>query len=264
MATDACGSQSSCEWDVDVRNVNTVEVDLQLSPTVAAGPLNRCIEFTFYSSCAEPPVVVQKTVQFGLPYNLAGRANQVQLTIPSGQYYCATARDIKHTLTSRATMSVVGTKYNVKFVGDPNMGGNWLVGGNLDGNGVIDAVDEALMMAQYLQPVNPQTSCGSSGFHADINGDGLVNVNDLAFVQQNFLKTNAAPCCQGNTASVLDEGMPVVSLQELAAMGLGDLSAADINGNGLIDRNDMDLLIRQKHSETKKSPSRGGVDSQTR
>lgn len=255
-ATDTCGSESTCDWDVDVRNLNSVEVDLQLSPLLAAGPLSRCIEFAFYSSCTEAPVVVQKTVQFGLPLNLAGRADHVQLTIPPGQYYCATARDIKHSLASRATMEIVGTKYRLKFTGDPSLGGNWLLGGNLDGNGVIDAVDQALVMAQYLQSINPQSSCGSGGFHPDINGDGLVNVDDLAFVQRNFGKTDPAPCCPGNTASVVETPLEEISLDELSDMELGDLSAADINGDGLINRADMDLLMRREQPDTK-SGARG-------
>ncbi len=257
-ATNTCGSQRTCDWDVDVRNFNTVEVDLQLSSLVTAGPLSRCIEFSFYSSCSEPPVVVQKTVGFGLPFNLAGRADRVQLNIPPGQYYCATARDNKHTLASRASMSIVGTKYYVKFAGDPVLGGNWLIGGNLDGNGVIDAVDQALVMAQYLQSINPQSPCGASGFHPDINGDGLVNVDDLAFVQRNFLKTDAAPCCPGNTASAFEAGMEEISLEELSGMGLGDFSAADINGDGVVNRIDMDLLIRQERSDAKSNSRRGG------
>ncbi len=256
-ATDTCGSERTCQWDVEVRNFNTVEVDLQLSSLVTAGPLNRCIEFSFYASCAEAPVVVQKTVQFGLPYNLAGRADRVQLAIPPGQYYCATARDIKHTLASRATMSVVGTKHVAKFLSDPALGGNWLVGGNIDGNGVIDAVDQGLVMNQYLQSINPQSACGSAGFHADINGDGLVNADDLAFVQRNFAKTDAAPCCPGNTASGPESAREEISLDELSAMGFGDLSSADINGDGIISRDDMDLLIRREQSDAKNS-DRGG------
>ena len=252
-ATDTCGGESTCQWEVDVRNFNTVEVDLQLSPQVTAGPLNRCIEFSFYSSCAEAPVVVQKTVQFGLPFNLAGRAERVQLAIPPGQYYCATARDIKHTLASRASMSVVGTKHVVKFISDPALGGNWLVAGNLDGNGVIDSVDQALVMADYLKSVNPQSACGTAGFHADITGDGLVNNDDLAFVQRNFLKTDAAPCCPGNTASGPESGLEAISLDELSLMGFGDLSSADINHDGVINRDDMDLLIRREQSDAKNS-----------
>jgi hypothetical protein len=257
-AMDSCGGEGTCDWNVDFRNLNTVEVGLQLSPLVTAGPLNRCIEFSFYSSCSEPPVVIQKTVQFGLPFNFAGGAYHVQLAIPPGQYYCATARDIKHTLASRTSMSIAGAKYYANFVGDPELGGNWLIGGNLDGNGIIDLMDQALVMAQYLASIDPQSACGSPGFHPDINGDGLVNGDDLAFVQRNFAKTDAAPCCPGNTASAFGTVREEISLEELSGMGLGDLSAADVNGDGVVSRADMDLLIRQERSVVK-TPVRGGA-----
>lgn len=243
-ATDSCGAERTCNWNVEIRNLNNVEVDLQLSSTVAPGPLRRCIEFAFYPSCTEEPVVVQKTVEFGLPFNLPGRADDVQLTIPPGQYYCVTARDTMHTLRSRATLSIEGTKYVAKFVGDPAMGGNWLIGGNVDGNTVIDSVDQALVMASYLQSINPQTPCGTTGFHTDINGDGLVNLDDLGFIQRNLLKTDAAPCCPGNTASANETPVEEISLDDLGQLGFEGLESADFNQDGVINRTDLDQFIR--------------------
>jgi hypothetical protein len=243
-ATDGCGSSNACSWTVDVKNLNTVEVDVQLSPTMAAGPLTRCIEFAFHGGCEEPPVVVQKSISFGLPLHLPGKAERVQLAIPPGEYTCVTARDVRHTLTSRSPVSIEGAKFVARFVGDPAAGGNWLLGGNLDENHVIDAVDEALVMAQYLQSVNPNTPCGSVGFHGDLNGDGIVNLADVAMIQQNFGRTSAAPCCGGGTASS-DVIREEITLAELSAMGFGDLRAADINGDGVINQADMDVLIRR-------------------
>ena len=39
-------------------------------------------------------------------------------------------------------------------------------------------------------------------------------------------------------------------------MGFGDLSAADVNGDGVIDRSDMDQLIRRDGGGTKRAGTR--------
>ncbi len=256
-ATNSCGITSTCDWNVTVNALHTVEVDVQLSPTVSAGPLRRCIEFEFYSSCQESSVKVQKTIEFGLPLNLPGRAERIQMTLPPGQYSCATARDIKHSLRSVALVTISGGKFVARFKGDPAMGGNWLIGGNLDGNSVIDAVDQALLMSQYLQTVAIQTPCTATGFHADINGDGMVNVDDLSFIQRNLLKTDAPLCCQSNTAAI-PMGFESISVDELNSLGYGDLSAADVNRDGVVDRADADLLIRRESAKLQSKKQIGG------
>ena len=249
-AADSCGAVNSCSWDVNVRELNPLEVNVQLSPSVASGPLSRCIEFAFYSTCEEPPVIVEKTISFGLPFNLPGRADLVQLAIPAGQFVCATARDAKHTLRSISPMTIIGGKYYAQFTGDPLQGGNWLLGGNLDGNDVIDAVDQALLMNQYLQPLNPNSPCGSPGFHADINGNGVVNLDDLAFIQRNLLKTDPPLCCPNTSTAAQSSGYEQISLEELSALGYGDLSAADVNRDGMVNRDDLTLFIRNESANT--------------
>ncbi len=195
-ATDSCGQVSSCEWTVDILPTNTVQATVQLSPVVSPGPLRRCIVFEFYSSCVEEPVVVERTLEFGQPFNLPGYAENVVLEVPAGRYVCATARDPKHTL--RSTVQVAqpsGNHYTVQFLGDPRFGGHWLIGGNLDDNGVIDSLDQMLLQAADQTTVNRHTPCGTPGVHADINGDGAVNASDLLFIQRNFLATDGGSCC---------------------------------------------------------------------
>ncbi len=233
MATDSCGVTATCDWTVDVRNANAVQVDLQLSPVVAAGPLRRCIVFEFFSNCVEAPVVVEQTIEFGLPFNLAGHADDITLTVPAGQYACVTARDPKHTLRSVSTPQVSGGTYLVRFTGDPRLGGNWLVGGNLDGNNVIDSLDQALLNARLPTTVSPDTPCGTGGIHADINGDGVVNSNDLNFIQRNFLATDKV-CCGTASGGAATSEPSVISVADLDALGLSDLRDADADHDGFL------------------------------
>lgn len=200
-AIDTCGVESSCQWSVEVRPSNLVEVDVQLSPLMAAGPVRRCLEFEFYANCVEEPFVIERTFEFGQPFNLPGFSNNVLLEIPAGNYECVMVRDPKHTLARRITMSQTSDRFLADLTGDPRFGGHWLVNGNLDDNDVIDALDQALLEKFLQSNVNRHTPCGTNGIHADINGDGVVDANDLAFIQRNFLRTSDQSCCGGNTAA---------------------------------------------------------------
>lgn len=212
-AVDACGVESTCEWSVEVRPTNLVEVDMQLSPLMSAGPVRRCIEFEFYSNCIEEPFLLEQTFEFGQPFNLPGFSNNVLMEIPAGNYECVVARDPKHTLRRRISMSASADRYLATFTGDPQLGGHWLIGGNLDDNDVIDALDQALLEKQFQMTLSRHTPCGTQGIHADIDGNGIVDVNDLAFIHRNFLRTSDQNCC-GNTAgstAAVEETAPIGS-----------------------------------------------------
>jgi len=123
LATDSCGAMGSCSWTVEVRQLNTLEVSIELSPTMAANPalqlLTRCISFELFSNCVQPPAVVEESIEFGLPFNLTGHAETVLVKVPAGNYACITARDPQHTLRSSAPLQKVGGRYVARFEGDP-------------------------------------------------------------------------------------------------------------------------------------------------
>ncbi len=243
-ATDSCGVMTECSWYVDVSTLNTLEVAVQLSPTMVDGPLNRCIEFELFSSCVEAPQIIERTLQFGLPFHLPGRVKNIQFKIPAGQYQCITARDPLHTLRATAGIDVLGNIYVAQFKGDPFFGGNWLLGGNLDGSHVIDVFDVAIFMAQEFTQLDPETPCGTPGPHADINGDGVVDQLDFSFVQANYLAEDKDSCCSGSGASAMQAGVREVSVVQLRAMGLADLAIADLNRDGFVNDDDITLYMR--------------------
>jgi hypothetical protein len=234
-ATDSCGSSASCQWAVDVRESNTMEVDVQFSAIMAPGLLQRCIEFELYKNCVEDAVVVQQTLDFGGLFNFPGEALHVTLKVPPGQYACATARDPRHTLRSVAHPDIVGGKYILRFEGDPALGGNWLINGNLNGDRVIDLLDEALFLAQYSATLDPNTPCDTgSAIHADLNGNGVVDTNDLTFIQRNFLATDKGTCCGTVSGGAATSEPGVISVEDLDALGLSHLRDADADHDGFL------------------------------
>ncbi|MGB2987218.1 MAG: hypothetical protein WBE26_15215, partial [Phycisphaerae bacterium] len=242
--TDMCGLTASCEWRVNVSPATTVELTVQLSPTMTPGPLHRCIEFEFYSNCVEPPLVEELTLEFGLPYNLPGYATNVVTKVPAGQYACVTARDPLHTLRSVAGLEIVDRRYVVTFEGDPFFGGNWLVGGNLNGDHVIDILDFGTYLSQYGLTVDADTPCGTEGPHADLDGDGEVNEDDMWFVETNLGQHDKDSCCPGGVSTALTPPIVEISVRDLELMGLDHLDCADLNGDGLLNQDDVAVFSR--------------------
>jgi hypothetical protein len=259
-AMDACGAIGVCSWNVEIRELNTLSLDVQLSPMMARGPVQRCIEFQLYSSCDQPPVTVTRTVEFGYPRNIAGMSTDIFLEAPANAYFCATARDTKHTLRSTAMLSVENGIYTGSFSGDPSVGGNWLINGNLDGNTVINSTDDAILGTQWQTTRPANTPCGTPGFHADINGDGVVNLIDRGFVQQNAGKSDMPGCCDNVAAAAVGENgysaLSEAGSEELQRMGVPIDLRADMDRNGVVD--DLDVvyfLQRERRRQIELIPS---------
>ena len=248
-----CGSSlATAGWTVTVNSDQTIDVTVQLSP-VLAGDLERCIKFTLYEDCTAPPTVIERNLFFGGMWDFVGHFTDT-IKAPKGQYTCITAQDNLHSLRACATLSCSDGSYSAVFKGDPFFpGGNWLQNGNLDGwkkdnpaasHNVIDIYDFGSFMALYLTTPAVDTPCNGATRevgHADINGDGIVDALDLAFVLNNFL-TSSKDCCCGAAAGVTVPRTEV-SVRELREMGMGELAIADLDGNGLVNLDDITAFM---------------------
>jgi hypothetical protein len=112
---------------------------------------------------------------------------------------------------------------------------------------VIDILDVGALSAEYLKTYDSDqdgetdgnSPCGAfAGTHADINGDGLVDLLDYSFITMNFLEQSKECCCPGSTATEV-VGRTEVSVEELFRLGLGHLAAGDVNGDGTLDVGDI-------------------------
>ncbi|MGB0715615.1 MAG: cohesin domain-containing protein, partial [Phycisphaerae bacterium] len=247
QATDSCGQTDTCSWTVDVSGQNEVRASVQISPSMSAGPLQRCVEFEFYSSCVELPHVERMPLNFGLPFELPGVSMNQTFEIPAGQYFCVTARDPLHTLRSATEVVKVGNEFVLDFVGDPNVGGNWLRAGNLDESNVIDVYDFMVFWDEEFKAMEPDNSCGTVAPHADINGDGIVDSLDFDMISNHYLQEDHFSCCD-NTGSVASfpavQPVTRVSIQTLVEQGLSHLVVGDLTGDGWIDQDDIDAYRR--------------------
>ncbi|MGB2987674.1 MAG: HYR domain-containing protein, partial [Phycisphaerae bacterium] len=242
-AMNSCGVPVSCSFDVTVESA-VLTVDVELSPTVAAGSFDRCITFDLWD-CDGPPGAEHVTVEQGLTF-VDGLASAVEVSIPGGAWECITARDTLHTLRSTAPdfATTDGINYSASFVGDWAFGGHWLAGGNLNDDEFIDILDFGILSPLYLSLADPSTACDDPGPHANINGDNRVDLLDLVFVTGNWLLAEEPDCCGTGRASASAGPVTAISIEELRRMGLGDMIAADLNRDGMLDLDDIVALMQ--------------------
>jgi len=283
-----CGGTLEQCWTVTVNDETSLDVEIQLSPTMVTKPgggIVRCIKFEVFSNCIQAPLVFEEDMTFGGLFDLVGHFTGF-VKIPSAvQPECITARDQLHTLRSCYTFNgsadCVDGVLNATFKGDPFFGGNWLIGGNLDGwkkdnpassHDVIDILDFGSIVAEWLATYDSNgdsipdgnTPCGVfDSTHADINGDGLVDLLDYSFISMNFLEDSKDCCCPGSSSLGNTNGRTEISVRELFESGQGDLAVADLNADGTVNLADMAALM-QGVRPAQKPVDRGGKDSGTR
>jgi hypothetical protein len=249
----ACGGLAEDCWTVTVNEQTTLDVTVQLSPIIT-GEVDRCITFELYSDCVQAPLTFTQTLHFGGLFDHVGHFTDDVKIPDAGQWVCITARDQLHTLRACDFLECVGGDYIAVFKGDPFFGGNWLVGGNLDGwkkfnpnasHNVIDILDFGQFVANFGAQVDPNTPCGEgydAQAHADINGDGVVNSLDYAFITRNFLASSKDCCCPGSGAAG-SVARTSITVQELRELNMADLAVADLNSDGTVDSDDMSKFL---------------------
>jgi hypothetical protein len=249
-ATDDCGKSDTGAWTVDVSDEQTLDIVVQLSPIIVGNPLDRCIRFELFANCVEAPTVFSQVMTFGFPWDFIGHSSG-EIKMPKGQYACITAQDCLHTLRSTADIECVGTTAEAVFKGDPDFGGNWLTGGNLDcwkpdGNAnVIDILDFGMFINQLgVDYGTGDTDCATAGPHADINGDGIVDSADYAFISENYLDDSKDKCCEDG--GVANDPRPIteISVKELRRRGFGELVSADLNNDGWLNSADIAAYLQ--------------------
>lgn len=247
--TNSCGETAECDWEVTVHDLHTVNLEVQLSAPITPLPIVRCVELEFFSDCLHLPYVTQVMVSYGGLFNFPGVA-KTTIKIPAGQYGCVTARDPLHTLRSTSSLSIVNNKYLVRFLGDPKLGGNWLVNGNLNGDRVIDISDHGMFLAQYQARLSPHTTC-EGPTHADFDGDGSVGLSDLTFIERSLYQTDKGACCSWNVSSMQ---APTTELPLDAETE--SLQRYDYDGDGVLDYSDMLEFMEREQARLKKTTSR--------
>jgi hypothetical protein len=259
--SDWCDKTEESCWTVEVNDETSLDVKVALSPSSQAKPgddLERCIKFTLYPSTLQEPTYLEANVTFGGDGEFVGKAKDLVKIPGHGRWDCISAWDQLHTLRAcylvDSREDCVDGVLHASFEGDPAFGGNWLISGNLDGfkkNGdtpegaslfVIDIVDYVTLVAEWGENYGTgDTPCGTPGPHGDIDGDGLVGLTDYGFVSMNFL-ASAKECCGVVGLPAGATGTTSITVTQARLMGIANAARADLNGDGTINVEDMNLF----------------------
>ena len=222
-ATDGCGRTSTATTTVTVTQTNVVQLAVSyeaLAGVPYAASMTRCIDLRIGSHSTS--VVM----------TFASGSASALVEVPFGTYACATVDDRLHSLASRTNVTVQGTRYRVDAVG-----GDALRNGDLDNDNLVNVVDWSIYVVREGMSMPVNTNCATTGFHPDFNGSGTVTSADGQFITANFLLNGDSPC---GTAGSTQPPLTRIPIDQLAAIIGPDAALADLNGDGMVDLDDVE------------------------
>ena len=224
-ATDICGRVTTATTSVTVNPYHILRLSLAYAGSGYSGAMDRCIDLAIGGHAVKRVF----TFNGGLAFE--------SLQVPVANYSCATADDDLHSLISRASVSIQGTDYAVAFVGDAA-----LRNGDLTDDNTIDVTDWGIAVVAIGSTASVDTDCTTAGFHIDFDGNGVVNSADGEFILSRFLSLGETSCSGGGAATGGRDSITVASLAELVGSAA---VTADLNGDAIVDRGDIELWIAQ-------------------
>ncbi len=235
--TDACGNDDVDTQTVTVYAYNTFAIDVEIQGGLA-GPVSRCLRFTFRDCPSGSPVTIDKVVSFAATgLSVAGQyidGHTASDGLPCGVYDCVTAEDELHTLMVRVTPALAGTLWTASFTG-----ADLLTQGDTYDDEFVDIVDFGVFIAQWgANYGSGNTSCPISPPNADMDGNGAVDVADYGFITTNFLAVGDSSCCSAPFRLV---GRESITMAEALALGLP--AWLDQNADGVFDLVDVQLFF---------------------
>jgi len=221
-ATDACGNESSCSFDVTVNDVNDVDIVVELT---GSDPTSRCIHFVTDICGTEADV----TLTF---VGTAPAVATATIQVPCGVWTQLCAKDEQHTKWDTSALTIMGAKYvaSTTLVLD---------GGDTDNDGDVDINDVTLFLAQFGN-LAAAGGCPWDGVtkDADFSNDGAVGSEDYVFLTASWLTTSSCLC-----------SIPLVSgagertrLMQGIAVHDAMTARADLSGDGRVDVRDVELF----------------------
>jgi cell division protein FtsI/penicillin-binding protein 2 len=236
--------------------VNAADIVTQLKVAGASG--GAALKQSLDSILAKAGIGGAQRIKIGTVLQNCNKKTGFTLKVESAG--CAAVRDPLHTLrrslpVARTTVagSMGGRRYNSAYALDGTSPSRYLLVGNANGDANIDILDYGTYVTQRGQTLAVNTAAGTTGPHCDFSGNGPVTVSDLTFLAANIFKSDEV--CNGFT----EGGTPVrrISVRELRRLGLGELAAGDLNGDGWVDERDLAMAMQ---GDAAQAPA-GGADA---
>jgi hypothetical protein len=220
-ATDDAGNTASETQSINVRNYQLLDAVITVpGATRDSNATDREIRFKVRSTFPTATATLYPDV---LNQRFVGLVESVPVPVSAG-YSCLCAKDLGYSLSAiDPSISIAGTRYRAEFT---------LVQGDLNNDDIVDIMDFGIFLVHEGQP-------SSTDGVANFNGDGWVNNADFSVIGINYFLT-------GLDCGELTAGAPRsrISVKELRRLGLGELVAGDLNGDGWLDQNDLQQYLQ--------------------
>jgi len=212
-ATDSAGNTSSETRTITVGDYQLLDASIAFQGTLS-GTSTRSVRIK--AGASSQVLTVNLT-------GSSGTLTGVQVPV-AASYACIEAKDTVHTLTRTTAPSIAGTRYSASFL---------LVQGDSNDDDLVDIVDFGSFVAD-------RGAGKAKDARSNFNADTVVNNADFTYITLNFFSVGES--CTG----ALDGKQPRdrITVKELRRMGLGELAAADLNGDGWVDARDMQSYMQ--------------------
>ncbi|MEY4119583.1 MAG: hypothetical protein RLZZ116_2911, partial [Planctomycetota bacterium] len=156
-----------------------------------------------------------------------GIRRDIQLPLAAG-YPCITAKDTVHSLSDSAAPSIVGRRYEAAFT---------VIQGDSNDDNRIDITDFSIFVADRSVAANFNRAADA---RSNFNADNRVDNVDFGNISIHFFRRGES-CTAGFDGD--DELLSRISVKELRRCGMGELTVADLNGDGWVDLRDMQIYM---------------------
>ena len=219
-AVDDAGNTATATLVVTVGNFQHFNANITLGGTILGNSV-RPIVVTVDGLAAQ-------TVEVSM---VRANGSIIDLHVPiANGYGCTTARDRDHSLAQVSATAIVNREYATSFT---------LRQGNSNNDSQIDIFDFSLFVVDRSTGTSSDVATNA---RSNFNADTLVTNADFGFLTLNFFEVDQT--CGGNVAGASSAPVSRVSIKELRRRGLGNLAVADINGDGWVDLNDVQLYMQ--------------------
>lgn len=220
-ATDAAGNVATVVRTITIFNYQEVEFEVSLDRPVAFAH-TRVMRFGAGTSVQLVPIEMRSFS----PTQVARGTASVQVPV-SSSYGCFALKDPAHSLTDRSQV-FYGASYSANFA---------LKQGDSNDDDMVDIIDYGFWLVDISTAAN---SARPQDARSNFDGNNLVNNGDFSVIASNFFSVGES-CTPGAQGPAPRER---VTLKELRRAGLGHLAVADLNRDGWVDTNDIQLYMQ--------------------
>ena len=219
-ATDDTGNETIIDRTIDIANWQLLTIKVQFD-TRQVGASTRSIRVI--TGATSQLVNVAMPAWVGATPSV-GILADIHIPI-AASYSCISAKDNVHSLSAvDFSVDTVGNHYETSYT---------LIEGDSNDDNRIDVLDFSIF-------VGDQGNGVATNARSNFDANTVINNADFSCISINFFKRGDT-CVAGADA---DAPLSRVSVKELRRQGLGNLAAADMNGDGWVDLRDMQIYLQ--------------------